>query len=99
MNVVCSHELGYAAAMRAAKPNDPKVAVGYIRVSTEEQQLGPRAQRTALERYCKAHSLRLVAVFEDLGKSGTLAMAKRPGFMAALGGLRDHCAGVLLVHR
>ncbi len=85
--------------MRTAKPNDPKVAVGYVRVSTEEQQLGPQAQRAALERHCKAYQLRLVAVFEDLGASGGLDLDKRPGFMAALGAIHREGAGVLLVHR
>jgi DNA invertase Pin-like site-specific DNA recombinase len=85
--------------MRASKLKNTKAAVGYVRVSTDEQQLGPEAQRRALERHCKAHGLRLVAVLDDLGASGGLDLDKRPGFMAALEQLRTHGAGVLLVHR
>jgi hypothetical protein len=37
-------------AMRRRKPRaDPKIAGGCIRVSTDEQTLGPEAQREALE--------------------------------------------------
>src|SRR5467141_3720250 len=89
--------------MATPKPNDPKVAIGYIRLSKEkedkQEQLGPAAQRAALERYCKAHRLRLVSVFEDLGKSGAAPIHRRRGFMAALAALRQHGAGVLLVHK
>src|SRR6267143_5913900 len=80
-------------------PSNAKAAIGYVRVSTDEQQLGPEAQRAALVRHCKALGLRLVAVHEDLGASGGLDLDKRAGFMAALSALRQHRAGVLLVPR
>jgi hypothetical protein len=31
----------------------PKVAIGYLRVSTDEQHLGPEAQRAELERWAE----------------------------------------------
>jgi DNA invertase Pin-like site-specific DNA recombinase len=73
------------------------VAVGYLRVSTDEQHLGPEAQRAALEAWAKAHGVRLVTVHEDLGVSGGAALDKRPGLMAALDALAEHGAGLLLV--
>lgn len=76
---------------------DPGKAVGYIRVSTDEQALGPEAQRAAIERWCAAQEVVLEAVFEDLGVSGAAPLEKRPGLNAALDALALHGAGVLLV--
>src|SRR5438067_4053500 len=82
---------------RKAKSGAPLRVVGYLRVSTEEQSLGPAAQREALERWCKANGAELLQVHEDLGLSGGLPLDKRPGLLAALDSLRPLCAGVLLV--
>ena len=82
---------------RKLKIGDPLRVVGYVRVSREEQSLGPRAQRTAMERWCKAAGAELVAVHEDLGVSGGLELDRRPALLAALDSLRAHNAGVLLV--
>jgi site-specific DNA recombinase len=71
--------------------------VGYVRVSTDEQALGPEAQRAALAAWCQSHGAELVATFEDLGVSGGLELDKRPALLAALDALRDHRATVLLV--
>lgn len=71
--------------------------VGYLRVSTDEQHLGPQAQRDALERWCQAHGAELVTVCEDLGVSGAAELEKRPGLLAALDALAAHGAGALLV--
>lgn len=75
---------------------DPKIVVGYVRVSTEEQELGPVAQRAALERWCSSAGARLVAVHEDrLG--GSTSVEDRPGLLAALDDVRTLGAGTLLV--
>ncbi len=71
--------------------------VGYIRASTEEQQLGPAAQREALARWCTTNTAELVAVCQDIGASGGAPLDRRPGLIAALAALRQHGAGVLLV--
>ena len=75
----------------------PDLAIGYVRVSTEDQALGPVAQREALAAYCAAHGLQLVAVYDDLGVSGGAPIDKRPALLEALGALQEHGAGVLLV--
>ncbi len=67
------------AARRRWRDLDPKKVVGYVRVSTDEQALGPEAQKTALEAWCKAQGARLVAVCEDIGVSGATSLEKRPG--------------------
>ena len=71
-------------------------AAGYIRVSTEDQTLGPDAQRAALERWASARSVELVGVFEDRGVSGATALDRRPGLLAALDCMTAHGAGLLV---
>lgn len=73
-------------------------AIGYIRVSTDEQAnegVSLAAQRKRIAAWCDAHGYDLVAVHEDAGLSGKRA-DNRPGLQAAL---RDVCRskGVLVV--
>jgi DNA invertase Pin-like site-specific DNA recombinase len=86
-----------AMARRRKKDADPSLAVGYIRVSTDEQALGPEAQRKALEGWCERHGARLCATFEDIGVSGGTPLEKRTGLNVALDALAEHGAGVFLV--
>ena len=64
-------------------------AVGYIRVSTQDQAssgLGLDAQRARMEAYCTAKGWKLVTIHEDAGVSAkTLA---RPALAAAIADLR-----------
>jgi len=56
-------------------------ALGYIRVSSEEQAdsgLGLEAQRQRIASYCAMKELRLAEVFADLGISGGKPLACRP---------------------
>lgn len=82
---------------KARKAGDPKVAVGYIRVSTSEQANGPEAQREAMEGWCRREGMELVEVFEDLGVSGAMEIDKRAGLLGALDALGEHGAGILIV--
>ena len=75
---------------------DPRKVIGYVRVSTDDQALGPVAQRDALARWCAANGAELVAVFSDIGVSGGAALDKRPALLAALSALEEHGAAVLL---
>lgn len=82
---------------RTTKTNaDPGRVVAYLRVSTDDQTLGPEAQRAAVERWCATHGATLIATFED-HVSGGAAIEKRPGLVAALDALAEHRAGVLLI--
>ena len=85
------------AARRRTEPLDPTRAVGYVRVSTDEQALGPEAQRDALAAWCDANGATLVACFEDHGVSGATPVDRRPGLTMALDALAAEGAGVLLV--
>jgi DNA invertase Pin-like site-specific DNA recombinase len=71
--------------------------VGYVRVSTDDQALGPAAQREALARWCALHGAELVSVSEDLGVSGAAPLDRRPGLLEALDALGTNGATVLLV--
>jgi len=71
--------------------------VGYIRVSTDDQALGPVAQKSALSKWCDVRGATLIAFYEDIGVSGGAELDKRPGLMAALDALAEQEAGTLLV--
>lgn len=86
-----------AKATKAAKAANKGRAVLYVRVSTDEQALGPEAQREAAARWCAARGVELVTVCEDLGVSGATPVERCPGLLEALRQLEAHAAGVLLV--
>lgn len=73
-------------------------AIGYVRVSTEEQgtkgvSLG--GQRARIEAYCKLYDLELVGIEEDAGVSA--CTLEREGLQSALGRLREGEAEALVV--
>lgn len=73
-------------------------AVGYLRVSTEEQAasgLGLEAQRVEIERYAEQHGLTVTSWHVDEGLSAA-TMGKRPAFLRALEEIDAGKAGVLL---
>ena len=73
------------AMTRKAHSSQPLThAVGYVRVSTDDQTLSVDAQRTRLAAWCVERHLFLTAVYEDIGVSGGAALDKRPGLMAAI---------------
>ncbi len=78
-------------------PTDPKKAVGFTRVSTDDQSLGPQAQRAAIEAWAKGRGIEVVAWHEDVGVSGAAPLDECPGLLAALADLPVHDAGVLVV--
>ena len=81
------------AGRRRKVPADQKLVVGYVRVSTDEQALGPEAQREAIESWCSREAAELVAVFADLGVSGGTPVEKRPGLNRALDAINREGAG------
>lgn len=83
--------------MSTTRTGNPKAAVAYVRVSTDEQRLGPDAQRAAIAEWAKREGVSVVAVFSDEGVSGGADLSDRPGLVAALAELRAARAGVLIV--
>jgi DNA invertase Pin-like site-specific DNA recombinase len=82
---------------RTAPTASPRTAVAYLRVSTDEQHLGPDAQRAAITAWATREGVSVVAWHVDAGVSGAAAIADRPELLAALAALREHGAGVLAV--
>jgi len=80
-----------------AKAGDESKAVAYLRVSTDGQELGPDAQRKAIEAWARGRGVAVVAVFEDHGISGAAELDKRPGLLAAVDALKTYGAGALVV--
>lgn len=77
------------AKRRRTEPDEITEAVGYIRVSTQDQAesgLGLAAQRARIEAYCVAKGWTLVQVHEDAGVSGKTL--DRPALREAIGMLR-----------
>lgn len=69
------------------------VAVGYIRVSTENQNgsdtYGLDTQRSSIAKYCQDNEFELVQIFEDPALSGSLDALDRPGLRALLEAVLD----------
>lgn len=83
------------------KETEGQVAVGYIRVSTQEQAdsgAGLAAQRRAIEVEAARRGWELSAIHEDGGLSGK-ATAGRPGLAKALSEVSALPAGVLVVSK
>ena len=78
------------------RPGNALAAVAYLRASTEDQKLGPEAQRAAIEVWATAQGITVVACFSD-AVSGAADIEDRPGLVAALAELRAAKAGVLVV--
>lgn len=74
-----------------------KQAIGYIRVSTEDQAkegVSLDAQRAKIAAWCGLHDYELVAIYEDAGISGK-SMDNRPQLQTALEGMKGGMALVV----
>jgi DNA invertase Pin-like site-specific DNA recombinase len=86
-------------ALKARKKDSDgrqKRAVGYVRVSTDEQQLGPEAQEAAIRAYAARAGLELLKIIRDT-VSGGAPLDERPALVEALDALTEHSAGKLIV--
>jgi DNA invertase Pin-like site-specific DNA recombinase len=66
-------------------------AIGYLRVSTDQQSesgLGLDAQRRAIEQAAHRQGLLLAGVYEDAGLSGSKDIEDRPGLLEAVSALK-----------
>jgi hypothetical protein len=52
------------------RPGNPTVAIGYVRVSTSAQELGPEAQRAQVEAWAVREGIQVAAWFVDAGVRG-----------------------------
>lgn len=83
--------------MTAHTANSPRTAVAYLRASTDDQTLSADAQRAAIGAWASREGVTVVAWHVDQGVSGASDLADRPALAAALGDLRVHAAGLLVV--
>ena len=79
------------------KAANPKVAVAYLRVSTDDQKLGPQAQRAQIEAWAAKEGIEVASWHLDEGVSGGAELEDRPQLLLALSDLRQHQAGVFVV--
>jgi DNA invertase Pin-like site-specific DNA recombinase len=84
-------------AAKRSRAGNPKIAIAYVRVSCDDQRLGPDAQRSAIEAWARQAGVDVVAWHADLGVSGGSDLDARPALAAAIGELRARRAGVLVV--
>lgn len=71
-------------------------AIAYIRVSTEDQELGIGAQRAQIQAYAERNGYTIVEWHEDR-TSGTTDIVDRPGLTAAIAAVEACSARALLV--
>ena len=77
-----------------------KKAVGYIRVSTEEQRdsgMSLGAQRESIAAFAKSQGYELLDIIEDAAVSGATKPMDRPGFSRILDLAQNESFGILLV--
>jgi DNA invertase Pin-like site-specific DNA recombinase len=77
-----------------------KTAIGYIRVSTDEQAregISLENQRMKIEAYCQLNDLELIQVIEDAGKSGK--DLNRDGIQALIAHIKTRSVGAIVVYK
>ncbi|NUZ06729.1 recombinase family protein [Piscinibacter koreensis] len=76
----------------------PTAAAQYIRMSTDKQDLSPVTQREAIAAYAEARGIKIVATYEDEGRSG-VHIKNRPGLLKLLKDVvEDKRFGAVLVY-
>jgi DNA invertase Pin-like site-specific DNA recombinase len=83
--------------VKRTQPGDSLIAVAYIRVSKDEQRLGPEAQRAAIGVWAARAGVRIAAWHADHGVCSVAPTDKRRALTAALVSVRRYGAGVLVV--
>lgn len=64
---------------------------------TEDQKLGPDAQRASIRRWCGSHGVEIASWHVDQGVSGAAPLERRAGLLSALDALASESAGLLVV--
>lgn len=85
------------ARVPKVKKGNTAVGIGYVRMSTDDQKLSPDVQERAIKDWAARTGVEVMEIHRDLGKSGSLKPARRPGLMAALGAVQRLGAGTLVV--
>jgi DNA invertase Pin-like site-specific DNA recombinase len=81
-------------------PGHSRIAVAYLRASTDEQRLSPEAQRACIQAWAARERARVAAWYADIGVASIAPVADRPALRAALLSLvTTHRACLLVVAR
>jgi putative DNA-invertase from lambdoid prophage Rac len=72
-------------------------AIGYVRVSKEDQQLSPGAQVDAINTWSAHNAIPVTRIYQDLGVSGATPADERHGLSAALLAVETQEADFLVV--
>jgi DNA invertase Pin-like site-specific DNA recombinase len=76
-----------------------KTAVAYLRARTDEQHLGPEAQRAAIEMWAGREGVHVASWHVDHGVSGAAPIDARPGLLQAVAELRKGAAFLVVAKR
>jgi DNA invertase Pin-like site-specific DNA recombinase len=79
--------------------NLPNTALGYARVSTEDQREGQSidAQHASIEAYCRVRGFELVRVEKDIAVSGSIPIGKRKGGKIIVEAIERESVGHVIV--
>jgi site-specific DNA recombinase len=102
MNTITSETAFGRNSSKVPSGNSSKRAVGYFRVSSEEQVEGYSiaAQERAYRQYCEAHNYTSVAEYRDEGKSArTDHIRRRPQFAQMLQDAQTGLFDLIVVHK
>lgn len=85
---------------RRIRRGDPKLAIAYLRVSTDldRQELGAQAQRTAIENWATREGVSIQGWYVEEA-SGGAPLDRRPVFLEAIAATAVYGAGSLVVQR
>lgn len=83
---------------RSSKKAPRRTAIAYLRVSTEDQDLGLDAQRAGIDAWAAREGVQVVAWHEER-VSGGAELDERPALMRALSDVAARRAAILVVHR
>jgi len=94
-----ARKLARASARQVALQASTKRALGYVRVSTEEQTKGTSLENQAefIAAFAKSQDFELIRIVEDAGVTGAIAPCDRPGFGEVLRILAAGDVQVLIV--
>jgi site-specific DNA recombinase len=82
---------------KRVKAGSSLIAVAYIRVSKDEQKLGPEAQRASIEAWAAREGVQVASWHVDQGVCSVTPIDGRPALCGALAALHEHGAGVLVL--
>lgn len=80
-----------------ARKKSTATAVGYVRMSTDDQQLSIPAQKAAIAEWSKKNGISVLHTYEDPGVSGAVPVFERAGLMNALTHVEEAEADWLIV--